>query len=160
SPDGRTYTFHLRGGVKAANGDAMTAQDLKYTFDREFGTKAVGAYIMGVANIPSPDAVVVVDPQTLRITLPGPDPIFLRVMYVFTNSGWDQKVVQQHATATDTWAEDWLKQNAAGFGPYHIQEFKPGSQVVFGRNPNYYGKRPYFDQVIYREIPDSSQRLG
>lgn len=159
SEDGKTYTLHVRPGVKDADGDVLTAEDVKWSFDRSFGTKAVGAYIMGVAGVASPDDVKVIDESTLEIELRAPSPIFKRVLNVHSNSPWNASVVQKHATAGDKWATTWLKQNAAGFGPYVMSEVT-STQATFTANPNYWQGKPAYDTVIYRQIPDGSQRLS
>ena len=67
---------------------------------------------------------------------------------------------KKHATEDDPWASDWLATNAATFGPYYIEEWSPGNQVVIVANPNYYGEAPSIKKIIYREIPNSANRLA
>jgi peptide/nickel transport system substrate-binding protein len=160
SPDGKTYTLKIREGVTSAFGNELTAECVKWTFDREFGTQAVGAYIMGVANIPGPDSVKVVDDYTVEITLPAPNPTFLRVMNVHTNHPEDCIEVKKHATEQDPWATEWRKRNTAGFGPYTISEWTPGDKLVLTANPNWYGPPLKVTQIIYKEVPESANRLA
>lgn len=159
SADGKVYTLHLRKGVKSAAGNELTADDVKFSIERMLRTKGPGPFIAGVASIKSGDQVQVVDPSTVRITLPAPNANFTQVFFIHFSSVTDSKVVKQHATTDDPWATNWLKTNDAGFGPYTVKEFTSGSQVVLVPNPNYYGKKPYFDEVVYRQVPDASQRL-
>lgn len=88
SPDGLTYTFKLRPGVKFHNGREMTAEDVKYSLDRvtDPATQSPGAGFFGsIAGFEAagPDGlsgVEVVDPLTVKITLSRPDATFLHVM--------------------------------------------------------------------------------
>lgn len=160
SADGKTYTIHLRQGVKSAAGNEFTSADIKWIMDRAFGTKAVGAFVTSIAHIAKPADVAVVDKYTVRITLSAANPIFFRALQLHPVAPYDSVAAKAHVTKTDPWATDWMKRNAPGFGPYSVQEFTPGQQVVLKANPNYFGKKPAFTTVIYREIPDSSQRLS
>ena len=160
SKNKRTYTLHLRQGVKSAAGNEMTSADVKWSLDRAFGTKAIGTYIMAVAGVPNPAAVSVVDKYTVRIRLAGPNGIMRQSLFVHPGRILDSTVAKQHATASDPWATTWLKTNSAGFGPYSVTSFTPGQQVIFEANPSYWHGKPQYDQIIYREIPDASQRLS
>jgi peptide/nickel transport system substrate-binding protein len=159
SKDGKTYTLHVRPGVKDAAGNELDAEDVKYTFDRAFGTEAVGEYIMGVADVPDKDAVKVIDPMTVQITVPSPSPLFLRLLTVHTDNPVDKKIVEEHATSSDPWAAKWMTKNSAGFGAYTVKSFS-STEVVFTANPNYYKGPPAYSEIIYKEIPESSQRLA
>ena len=159
SPDGRTWTLYLRQGVKSASGDEMTSADVKWSFDRAFGTKAIGTYIMAVAGVPNPNAIQVVNKFKVKIHLSGPNGIFLQVMFVHPARIVDSKLAMAHATKSDPWSMTWLKTHSAGFGPYSVTQFVSGQQLVFTANPNYWGPKPYYTTVIYRAIPDQSQRL-
>ena len=160
SADGKTYTLHLRQGAKSAEGNEFTSADVKWIMDRAFGTKAVGAFVASIAHIAKPTDVVVVDKYTVRITLSTANPIFFRSLQLHPVAPYDSTAAKAHATKSDPWATDWMKRNAPGFGAYSVSEFTPGQQVVLKANPNYYGAKPAFGTVIYREIPDSSQRLS
>ena len=74
SPDGLTYTFFLRQGVKFHNGDELTAEDVKFSFDRLRAKDSGYSYGSQVETIANVD---VVDPHTVRFTLTKPTGPFL-----------------------------------------------------------------------------------
>ena len=84
SSDGLTYTFHLQSGVKFHDGSAFSAADVKYSLDAARGEKSVNAQKQLFAKIASVD---VVDPDTVKITLSGPQG------YFHYNLGWGDAVI-------------------------------------------------------------------
>ena len=160
SDDNLTYTLHLRAGVMSAAGNEFTSEDLRWMIERNFGVAIVGAFVVGVAKIPSMDNVKVIDERTIEITITAPNPLFYRAMQLQTISPADSTVAKANATEDDPWATEWMKRNQMGFGPYYVEEFTPGSQLVLKANKNYWRGEPFFSEIIYREIPDSSQRLA
>jgi peptide/nickel transport system substrate-binding protein len=160
SDDNLTYTLHLRKGVMSAVGNEFTSEDLRWMIERNFGVAVVGAFVVGVAKIPSMDNVKVIDDWTIEITITAPNPLFYRAMQLQTISPADSTVAKANATDEDPWATEWMQRNQMGFGPYYVEEFTPGSQLVLKANENYWRGEPFFSEIIYREIPDSSQRLA
>ena len=160
SDDNLTYTLHLRQGVMSAVGNEFTSEDLRWMIERNFGVAVVGAFVVGVAKIPSMDNVKVIDDWTMEITITAPNPLFYRAMQLQTISPADSTVAKANATDEDPWATEWMQRNQMGFGPYYVEEFTPGSQLVLKANENYWRGEPFFSEIIYREIPDSSQRLA
>ena len=160
SADNLTYTLHLREGVLSAAGNEFTSEDLRWMIERNFGVAVVGAFVVGVAKIPSMDNVKVIDERTVEITITAPNPLFYRAMQLQTISPADSTVAKANATAEDPYATEWMQRNQMGFGPYYVDEFTPGSQLVLKANKNYWRGEPFFSEIIYREIPDSSQRLA
>jgi peptide/nickel transport system substrate-binding protein len=159
SDGGKTYTLHVKPGVKNAEGEELNAEDLKYTFDREFGTEAVGEYIMGVADVPSEKSITVIDPMTVQIKIPSPNPLFLRLLTIHTSNPFDKKIAEEHATSSDPWSSKWLAKNSAGFGAYTVKAFT-STEVIFAANPNYWNGAPGYSEIVYKLIPESSQRLA
>ena len=160
SDDNLTYTLHLRQGVMSAAGNEFTSEDLRWMIARNFGVGVVGAFVVGVAKIPSMDNVKVIDDYTVEISITSPNPLFYRAMQLQTISPADSTVAKSHATDEDPWATEWMQLNQMGFGPYYVDEFTPGSQLVLRANENYWRGEAFFSEIIYREIPDSSQRLA
>jgi peptide/nickel transport system substrate-binding protein len=159
SDDNLTYTLHLRQGVKSAAGNEFTSEDVRWMLERNFGVAVIGAFVVGIAKIPSMDAVRVIDDYTVEISITDPNPLLLRALQLQTISPVDSTVAKEMATADDPWATEWMKLNNMGFGPYYVDEFTPGVQLVLRSNVDYWRGEPFFEEIIYREIPDSSQRL-
>ena len=72
---------------------------------------------------------------------------------------FDSKLAKQHATASDPWAKDWLKNNDAGFGPYHIVKNIPGQEMELVRNENFQPKPP-IKRILIRIVPDPATRTA
>ena len=153
SPDGMSYTFHLRAGVKFHNGREMTAADVKYSLDRVtlpatqspgsgfFGSiKGYGAMTDGTAT--SLEGVVVVDPLTVRIDLSRPDATFLHVMAINFAS-----VVPKEAVEA---ANGDFGKLPVGTGAYRMAEWTLGQRLIFARNPDHWrAGLPYLDQITF-----------
>ena len=159
SDDNLTYTLNLRQGVMSAAGNEFTSEDVRWMLARNFGVAVIGAFVVGIAKIPSMDAVTVIDDYTVEISITTPNPLLLRALQLQTISPVDSTVAKQMATDDDPWATEWMQLDTMGFGPYYVDEFTPGVQLVLKSNKNYWRGEPFFEEIIYREIPDSSQRL-
>jgi peptide/nickel transport system substrate-binding protein len=157
SDDGLTATFSLRQGVLSPFGNELTAEDVKWSWDKSFAQERTGNFLAGVANV---ESVEVVDEYTVQFNLSEPSALLLSNLTVYTPGIYDSTKMKEHATEDDPWALEWLVENHAGFGPYTVESVSPGEQAVFVRNENYYGGfgEPFFDRVIYREVPDASTR--
>ncbi|MBI4278082.1 MAG: ABC transporter substrate-binding protein, partial [Armatimonadetes bacterium] len=151
SPDGLTYTFTLRRGVKFHDGTDFNAQAVKYTIDRLLDPKTTVPIRFIVAAIKQ---VEVVDPNTVRFILSKPDPVLL------ANITTTQVAVISPTTGQRL-GQDRLRLNptGAGTGPYLFKEWVRGDRVVVERNPNYWGKKPTFERVEFRIVPDAGTRL-
>lgn len=162
SSDGRKYTIHLRRGVKSFFGNELTAEDIKWSWDRVFGLNSQGLFPLGVASIRSKTAYRVAGKYTLEVTLPEPNPLLMIVQATPVPGAvfYDSTEVKKHATADDPWARRWLASNTASFGPYHAKSFTPGQQVEYVANPNYFRGKPAAERVIYKEAPSSASRLS
>jgi peptide/nickel transport system substrate-binding protein len=159
SDDALTYTFYLREGVKSYFGNELTAEDVKWWWEAAFAGEGVGAFIANINNVSSADNVTIIDDYTVEIQLDSPSSIFLQSMTIHAAGLYDATEVQKHATDDDPYAFEWLQTNDAGFGPYHVEELRPGEEIIYVANPNYWQGAPYFDRVVMKVVPDSAQRL-
>ncbi len=157
--DGTSVRFTLRKGVKSNWGNELTAQDVKYTFDRKFEVKGAGAFMTSVMGLPNKDAVVVEGKYVVSFRLEKPNAILMIVCGHLANPIFDSVKCKQMATADDPWARKFLDTNVAGFGPYALKEMKRGQQMVAVSRKDYHGRKPYFETVIFREVPTSATRL-
>ena len=161
SEDGKTIYFKLREGVISNFGNELTAEDVKWRLDRADALQALGVFHMySTTGLSTCDNVKVEDKYTISITTDDVSYI-ADIFYTHILCGIiDSTEAKKHATEDDPWASDWLATNAATFGPYYIEEWSPGNQVVIVANPNYYGEAPSIKKIIYREIPNSANRLA
>jgi len=72
----------------------------------------------------------------------------------------DSVEAKKHATTADPWANEWLAKNYAGAGEYIVDSWQPGAEMTLVANQNYWAGKPYFDKIVLKVIPDSSNRAA
>jgi peptide/nickel transport system substrate-binding protein len=147
SPDGKTYEFKLRPGLKFHNGDPVTAEDAKFSFERY---KGAGATTLKEHV----REVEVVSPQVVRFHLKEPWPDF---MTFFGTTATAAGIVVPKKYVTQVGDEGFRKQ-PIGAGPYRFVSHKPGVEVVLEAFPGYWRKVPNVKTVIMRSVPESTTR--
>lgn len=155
SPDGKTYTFKLRPGIKSPAGNELTAADVEWGWAKSFNQKRTGAFIANVSNVTDVKAK---SQYEVDFTLGAPSAILLSALTLYLPGIYDSKVMKENATADDPWALKYTETRTAGFGAYHLTELRPGEQAVFAANPNYFRPKPFFDRVIFRAVPSEANR--
>ena len=148
SPDGRTYDFTLRRGVKFHNGDALTSEDVKFSFDRYRGAGAK-ALKDRVAAVETPG------PYQVRFRLKNPWPDFMTFYTAASGAGWivPKKYVEKVG-------EDGYKKLPVGAGPYKFVSFTPGIELVLEANDSYWRKTPSVKRLVFKVITDETTRLA
>jgi peptide/nickel transport system substrate-binding protein len=148
APDGLSYAFTLRKGVLFHNGEALTAEDVKFSLERYRGAanKMMKERVAGVD---------IHDPHRLTIRLNEPWPDFLTFYAAATGAGWivPKKYVQQVG-------EDGFKKAPIGAGPYRFVSFTPGVELVFEAFEGYWRKAPAIKRLVFKVIPDEATRLA
>lgn len=159
-PAGKWLEFKLREGVKSAWGNELTAQDVKWTWDRKFALGAIGGFFVKLMGMSGPDNVKVVDKYVVRFELPQAQPLLLKLQLNLYNNIYDSTKCKEMATTDDPWAKDFISNNGAGFGPYELTAIKRGQQAVFKAREDYYRGKPAVDTIIYKEVPTSATRAS
>lgn len=154
--DATVWTLALDERAVFPDGTPIDGEVVKWNFTRLL-TKNKGVSWM-FAETMTPDSVVVVDPQTVEITLTRPfAPFDLTLAWVFLAN---PAVVA--ANAGDDDGETWLIGNSAGSGPYEISRLEPGNVYEFTRRADYWytteGVTTPIDTFIWRIIRESSTR--
>jgi peptide/nickel transport system substrate-binding protein len=159
--DGLSATFKIRPGLTFSNGDPIDANAVKFTYDRIFGQGGVTAFLTGMAAVDGADAVRVADDHTVVFDISTPNTLLLGNMAQFGHSILNPNVVGPFMTEDDPWAHEWLQNNTGGTesGPYVIENWDRGNEIVLARNPNYHGE-VVNDKIILKIIPDPSSRLA
>jgi peptide/nickel transport system substrate-binding protein len=148
SDDGLTYEFVIRAGAKFHNGEPVTAEDVKFSFDRYRGTSSK-AIKDRVAAVETPD------PQRIRFKLKQPWPDFLTFYASATGAGWivPKKYVEKVG-------EEGFKKAPVGAGPYKFVSFTPGVELTFEAFDQYWRKTPNLKRLVFKVIPEESTRLA
>jgi peptide/nickel transport system substrate-binding protein len=148
SEDGLNYEFVLRQGVKFHNGDPVTAEDVKFSFERYRG--ASHDLMKGrVAELEIPD------PQHVRFKLKAPWPDFLTFYATATGAGWI--VPKNYAEKI---GDDGFKKAPIGAGPYRFVSFTPGVELVLEAFDQYWRKTPSVKRLVFKSIPEETTRLA
>jgi peptide/nickel transport system substrate-binding protein len=142
SPDGLTYTFTLRPGVKFADGTPFDSAAAKASFQRRIDMAAGPSYMLAdLKDMQTPD------PLTFVVTLKKPVAPFLD--YLASPYGplmTSPTAVTQHASGGDH-ATGWLASHTAGTGPYELTEAVTASHYTLSANKNYWGDAPQITTV-------------
>jgi peptide/nickel transport system substrate-binding protein len=147
SPDGKTYEFKLRRGLKFHNGDPLTTEDVKFSFERYRGA-AAAAFKERV------ERVEIVDPLVVRFHLKEPWPDFM-TFYGTTASAAGIVVPKKYLTQV---GDEGFKKHPIGAGAYKFVSQKPGIEVVLEAFPGYWRKVPNVKTLIMKSVPESTAR--
>src|SRR6266849_124679 len=149
SSDGLVYEFVLRKGARFHNGDPVTAEDVKFSFERYRGISAK-MLKEKVAAIETPDSARV------RFRLKQPWPDFMTFYGTpATGAGWivPKKYVEKVG-------EEGFKKHPVGAGPYRFVSFTPGVELVLEAVDGYWRKTPSVKRLVLKAVPDVSTRLA
>jgi peptide/nickel transport system substrate-binding protein len=149
SPDGLTYEFKLRRGLKFHNGDPLTAEDVKFSFERYKGAGAK-AFQERVRE------VEIVDPLTVRFHLKEPWPDFL-TFYGTSATAAGIVVPKKYLTQV---GDDGFKKHPIGVGPYKFVSHKPGVEVVLEAYPGYWRHAPHVKRLTMKSVPEGTTRVA
>ncbi|MDC7124622.1 MAG: ABC transporter substrate-binding protein [Spirochaetales bacterium] len=147
SEDGHEIYFKLREGVQFQKGAGeVTAEDVKFSYERFRDEKTASAYSDDWANL---DHVEVISKYEGKIILTEPFAPLMRTTLPL-NSGVIVPKNYIEKVGLDGFTTDVI-----GCGPYYIDEWQPDQKVVVKKNPDYYGKAPYWDEIQFIVISDN-----
>jgi peptide/nickel transport system substrate-binding protein len=164
SADGKTWTFRLRDDAKFHSGNAVTADDVVYSFARVVTLKETPSFILTQFGI-TPGSLKAVDSHTVQIALDKKyaSGIFLACMASGVAGIVDSKVVQSHAKKTDRHPQGdmgltWLTTNSAGSGSFKLRQWAKNDRVVLDANMDHWGNKPKLKRVVLKEINEATSR--
>jgi peptide/nickel transport system substrate-binding protein len=149
SKDHLAYTFTLRKNARFHNGEPVTAEDVKFSFERYKGASAT------LLKDKVRD-VQVVDPAHVRFVLKEPWPDFM-TFYGTTASGAGWIVPKKYVEKV---GEDGFKAAPIGAGPYRVISFKPGVELVLEAFDGYWRKAPSVKRLVMRSMPEETTRAA
>lgn len=161
SADGLQWTIKMKSGRKFHDGSPVTADDVKFTYDRQFDNKMPGPAPTTLTMV---DSVTVVDPLTVRFNLKTPTPWFLVILGdQWANAVVNKKLVMANTTSTDKYpGEKWLATHDAGSGAFMVQDFQPMTKVELARYADWpeWTPGPHLEHVTILNVNDpATQRL-
>ncbi|HET7411620.1 MAG TPA: ABC transporter substrate-binding protein [Pararhizobium sp.] len=155
SPDGKTYTFKLRKGVKFQDGTPFNAEAVKFNFDRMLDKKNpyhdTGPFPLA-SFFSAVDDVKVIDDLTVRFTLKQPYAPFL------SNLAYPVGLIVSPA-AVKKYGKDFGR-HPVGTGAYKFEEWDANQKVVLTKNPDYWDGAPSLEAVVFRPITDANTRVA
>ncbi len=148
SPDGLTWTFHIRKGVQCHHGyGEFTAEDAAFSI-RRAATKDTSSFATDFAAF---DTVEATDSHTLKITLKNPIPSVLGLLVNYHGGNMVCKRAAEEAGA------DFMKR-PVGTGPFMFAEYQPQQFVRLVANKDYFRGAPKLEEIVYRYIPSDASR--
>jgi peptide/nickel transport system substrate-binding protein len=149
SKDGLVYEFVLRKNAKFHNGDPVTADDVKFSFERYKG--AAAKLLKDRVR-----DVEIVDPGRVRFHLKEPWPDFM-TFYGTSATGAAWIVPRKYVEKV---GEDGFKKAPIGAGPYKVVSFNPGIDLVMEAFEGYWRKVPSVKRLVFRSMPDETTRAA
>jgi len=148
SEDGLSYDFVLRPNLKFHNGDPLTPEDVKFSYERYHGTSAKMMKDR-LARIETPDE------RHVRFVLKQPWPDFLTFYGSATGAGWvvPKKYIEKVGDAG-------FKAAPVGAGPYKFVSFNPGVALTLEAFDGFWRKTPSVKRIVMKSVPDATTRLA
>jgi len=155
SDDGKTWTFDLREGVKFQGGwGEMTADDVKYSWGEWMRPDATHIQQLQLSQLLGGDInnFEVVNPHQFKLHLPVPDYDVAEALLYPSNSLF---ITSKKYHEEDPKADE----KPIGTGPWEFVSGVAGVEVRMKANKDYWGPKPAFENLVIKDVPDSSARL-
>jgi peptide/nickel transport system substrate-binding protein len=150
SEDGRRYTIRLRDDVRWQDGEPLTSEDVRFTWQ-----------VITNADLPIPNRTVWEDIESIET----PDPHVAVVTFAEPNVGFIGTaasdscfILPSHALEGEDLVNSEFNRAPIGTGPYTIEEWASGSFIQLAKNPDYWAGEPAIDEIVVR-FPGGSQAL-
>jgi peptide/nickel transport system substrate-binding protein len=152
SPDGLTITYKLRQGVKWADGEPFTADDVKFTYDVIMNPANT---ISGKSVYAKIDSLTVKDPYTVELKMKEPYAAYAGFF------SYPVGILPKHAldSLADLNKADFNRR-PFGTGPYRVTDWQAANYIQLEANPSYFKGAPKIGQVVVRIVPDKNTQLA
>ncbi len=155
--DNTKFTFTLDQDATFADGSPVTSADVKFSWERLAGLEGSASYLMaGFKAIETPDD------QTVVVTFKAPNSAFLNIVTASYMAIVNQKLAEANGASADPAsdsAEQWFLANSAGSGPFVLDSYTEGDQLVLARNDAFWGNPSPFPSVTLKQVKDATSQL-
>lgn len=159
APDNTFVTFKLRKDAVFHDGAAVTAQDVKWSFDRMIKVGGFPQRQMEQGSLTDPSQFEALDDHTFKLTFLKQDKLTMPSLAIVVPAVYNSALCKKNTTDADPWALEWTKNNSAGSGAYKIDTFKPNEQVVLSRFDGWKGGPiPKIARAMYRNVGAAGTR--
>ncbi len=151
APDGKSWLYHIHKGIKFNDGEALTADDVKFTFDRYTSKEVTYALLRNTI-----ERVEVIDDYKVRIYTIGPQPFLPYYNSFYTPS---IGLVMPKDYVGRVGAENFGR-HPVGAGPFTLGRFVPGDMMEFQAVNQHWRQVPAFKNVLEIAMPEASTRVA
>jgi len=154
SEDGLTYTFPIREGVTFHDGSELTAEVVKYSWDRAMEMNLPEGQASTLLD--AIESTRVVDDMTLEVTLNEPNAAFITsVVYSTPASIVSMEAVEANGGVQADQPNEFMDANMVGTGPYRFVSWERNEQINFEVFENYWGEPASLD-ARWQNVPEES----
>lgn len=150
SVDGMQYTFFLRRDVLWSDGVPFTAQDVLFSFrtimSPDVASAPLKVYYSQITSVTAPDAHTVVFRMKER---------HFKSLEICSS----MPILPRHIYGTGDFNRHPANRSPVGMGPYRFRSWDSGRRIELEANPRYYGRKPGFERIVFRVIPEPNVAL-
>ena len=155
SPDGLTWTFHLRQDVVFSNGTPYTSASLIGSIEHARASSGRPSLFLGGINFAEiygePTAITAVDQYTVTISYATPRPLLVYAIANHYSAQFEENQFDENSNFTGL---------PIGTGPFKLVDWQRDQYAVLERNENYWGEKPTLTKITVKIYPDANSRLS
>ena len=153
SKDGMAITFNLRKGVKFHDGTELTAEDVRYTYERLLKT-SLNSAAKTLGTCTNPQKIFAVDKYTFKMELSRVNPLVFGVLTSPFCSIVNKAYVAKYSTEGDPYGLNWMRNHPMGTGPWKFEKWLVNQRLSMTKNEDYWGGKAHFDRMNINVISD------
>jgi peptide/nickel transport system substrate-binding protein len=166
SPDGRTFTLHLRPGLTWSDGVPITSADVLFSLEALYAPNSGAVLGSSLTVGGKPIEAAAPDSATVVFTYPQPFGPGLRLLdNLWILPKHKLEAALRAGTFEDSWNTNTPPSEIVGSGPFVLREYDPGQRIVLERNPRYWRTAPdgtalpYLDRIVLQVVPDPNAEI-